>query len=56
MSMWIDACHQPVEVIDGVTHARPCPCYYCNDCPNAPVWVTKYEKSQNAPCVEKLIS
>lgn len=35
MSIWIDACHQPFEVIDGVTHVRPCPCYYCNDCPNA---------------------
>ena len=35
MSLWLDCCHQPTEIVDGKICARPCPCYFCNTCERA---------------------
>ena len=32
MPRWCDTCNQPLTKSG---QARPCPCYFCNDCPNA---------------------
>lgn len=53
MPRWCDTCHQPLTE-NG--QARPCPCYFCNNCPNATLacklgeqYCVKNSKGENVP-------